>query len=77
MNIKVQFSGVLAEVTHQVFRHYRDIASFAGLAARLKDDYPELEHCNYRIIINNELISGEPTLNDGDEIILMPPFEGG
>jgi molybdopterin converting factor small subunit len=77
MNITVLFFGVLAEVTHTMIKHYRNVASFGDLKLRIEDDFPEIIHYNYRISVNQEIINNEPVLNDGDELALLPPFSGG
>jgi molybdopterin converting factor small subunit len=77
MEISVLFFGVLAEVTGTSRKHYRDIVSFSDLKQRIKDDFPELEHYNFRIAVNNKIINEEPLLRDGEEVAYLPPFAGG
>jgi molybdopterin synthase sulfur carrier subunit len=77
MQVKVLFFGILSEVTGTDLRHIRDVKSINDLKLKLLDEYPEIEHYNYRISHNNEIIISDRNLNDGDEIALMPPFEGG
>jgi molybdopterin converting factor small subunit len=77
MEISVLFFGVLAEVTGTSRKLYRDIVSFSDLKQRIKDDFPELEHYNLRIAVNNKIINEEPLLSDGDEVAYLPPFAGG
>jgi molybdopterin converting factor small subunit len=77
MEISVLFFGVLAEVTKTSFRHYSNVRSFDDLKLRIKDEFPEMVHYNYRIAVNKEMVSDVPILNDGDEIAFLPPFAGG
>jgi molybdopterin synthase sulfur carrier subunit len=77
MDIKVLFFGVLAEVTKTGFRYYSNIRSFDDLKLRIEDEFPETVHYNYHIAVNNELSTGNPVLNDGDEVAFLPPFAGG
>lgn len=77
MEIHVLFFGVLAEVTKTSFMHYRGVSSFEGLKMRIKDDFPEIDHYNFRIAVNNEIVNEDPVLKDGDEVAYMPPFAGG
>ena len=77
MQVKVLFFGVLSEVAGTDFRHFRDVKSISDLKLRIVDDIPEIEHYNYRISLNNEIISNDKVLNDNDEVALMPPFAGG
>jgi molybdopterin converting factor small subunit len=77
MEITVLFFGVLAEVTKTGFRHYNNIRSFEDLKLRIEDEFPEIVHYNYRIAINNEMISEDPLIRNGDEVAFLPPFAGG
>jgi sulfur-carrier protein len=77
MQVKVLFFGVLSEVAGTDSRHYLDVRSSDDLRHRILDDYPELEHYNYRISLNNEIIDSERPLSDRDEVALLPPFAGG
>lgn len=77
MEVKVLFFGVLSEVTGTNCKHYRDVKSIGDLKFRIYDDFPEVVHYNYRISLNNQIINDDPSLNDGDEVALMPPFAGG
>jgi len=77
MEIDVLFFGVLAEVTRTGFRHYNDINSFGDLMLRIKDEFPETVHYNYRIAVNKEITDDNPAIKDGDEVALLPPFAGG
>jgi molybdopterin converting factor small subunit len=77
MEITVLFFGVLAEVTKTGFRHYNNIRSFEDFKLRIEDEFPEIVHYNYRIAINNEMISEDPLIRNGDEVAFLPPFAGG
>jgi sulfur-carrier protein len=77
MQVKVLFFGVLSEVAGTDVRHYSDVKSTMELKHRILDEYPEFEHYNYRISINDELIMGDKQLNEEDEVALLPPFAGG
>ena len=77
MEVKVLFFGVLSDVTGTDCRHYSDIKSIEDLKLRIQDEFPEIEHYNYRISINNEIISGDRILTDKDEVAYLPPFAGG
>jgi sulfur-carrier protein len=77
MEIKVLFFGVLAEVTGTSFKHYSGVSTLGDLRLRIRDDFPEIEHYNFRIACNNEIINGEASLKAGDEVAFLPPFAGG
>jgi sulfur-carrier protein len=77
MQVKVLFFGVLSEVAGTDCRHYSEVASINDLKMKILDEYPEIENYNYRVSLNNNIISNDPILNDNDEVALMPPFAGG
>jgi molybdopterin synthase sulfur carrier subunit len=77
MNIKVLFFGVLTELTGTSLKVYSGVRSLEELILRITDDYPEMIHYEYAKAVNNEIVTGDTLLKDGDEIALMPPFAGG
>jgi molybdopterin synthase sulfur carrier subunit len=77
MEVKVLFFGVLTEVTGTNCKHYKEVKSIADLKFRIEDDFPEIAHYDFRISLNNEIINNDPSLSNGDEVALMPPFAGG
>ena len=77
MQVKVLFFGVLSEVAGTDCRHYNDVKSVNDLRLCILDEFPEIEHYNYMISLNNEIINSDRPLNDKDEVALMPPFAGG
>ncbi|MBG0859388.1 MAG: MoaD/ThiS family protein [Bacteroidales bacterium] len=77
MQVRVLFFGVLAEITKTNSKLYGDVNSVSHLRSKIFDDFPEIVHYNYRISVNNEIISDDPILKDGDEVAFMPPFSGG
>jgi sulfur-carrier protein len=77
MQVKVLFFGVLSEVAGTDCRHYSDVLSTDGIKMRILDEFPEIQHYNYRISLNNEIINSDMSLKDNDEVALLPPFAGG
>jgi molybdopterin synthase sulfur carrier subunit len=77
MKVKVLFFGVLSEVTGTDCRYFLRVKSINDLKLRILDEFPEIEHYNYRISHNNEIISSDRILNDNDEVAFLPPFAGG
>jgi molybdopterin synthase sulfur carrier subunit len=77
MQVKVLFFGVLTEVAGTVIKHYSDVKTTKDLQLLIEEDFPAIVHYNYRIALNNELLTGDAKLGDGDEVAFMPPFAGG
>lgn len=71
------FFGILADMTGTSFRTYLQVASYNDLMMRIRDDFPPISHYKFRISHNRILIENDPSLHDGDEIALLPPFYGG
>jgi molybdopterin converting factor small subunit len=76
MEIRVLFFGVLADVAGTRIKTYSGVSSFEDLNHRIIDDFPEMTHYNFRVC-QNKVMTNVPALNEGDEIALLPPFEGG
>jgi molybdopterin converting factor small subunit len=68
---------VLAEISGTGIKHYHDVSSIGDLKLRIRDDFPEIVHYNFRFALNNTIIDKEVDLKSGDEVALMPPFAGG
>ena len=77
MKVKVLFFGVLTEVTGMEIKFYEEIRSLEHLKMRITDDFPEITHYQFKVSLNNDLMNGDSKLKNGDEIALLPPFEGG
>ncbi|HEY5469979.1 MAG TPA: MoaD/ThiS family protein [Bacteroidales bacterium] len=77
MQVKVLFFGVLVEVTGSNIKFYSDAKTMGALKFMIQDDFPEIVHYSYCISLNNEIVSNDRILKDGDEIALLPPFAGG
>jgi molybdopterin converting factor small subunit len=76
MEITVLFFGVLADVAGTRIKTYLQVKSYVDLSMRIIDDFPEMSHYNFRVC-HNKVMTNTPSLSDGDEIALLPPFEGG
>lgn len=77
MKVTVLFFGVLTEVTGTGTKFYTDVRDLEDLRIRIADEFPETIHYNFRVSVNNEIVSENHELQDGDEIALLPPFAGG
>lgn len=49
----------------------------AALRTWLGGDRPELLDPSVRIAVNDEMVSGERSIGEGDDIAFLPPMSGG
>jgi molybdopterin converting factor small subunit len=49
----------------------------AALMKIILQRYPELKDSTFLIALNRQVITDNRTLQDNDEVALMPPFSGG
>lgn len=77
MKIIILFYGVLKKTTGRKFRIYEDVKSVDDLKTAISVDYPEFDDYRFMFSLNNKFIGENTALKDGDEIALVPPFEGG
>lgn len=77
MKVKVLFFGIIADSTGLQMKEISDIKNLDGLQKSLSGEFPDLLKYMYRFAVNQQLVSGNKSLKDGDEIALLPPFGGG
>ncbi|MBP2831505.1 MoaD/ThiS family protein [Aquimarina sp. U1-2] len=52
-------------------------SSVAKLIVKLKDKYPELNNLDFKIAVDQRLVSNEDHIHAEAEVALLPPFAGG
>jgi len=77
MQLNIKYFGLLAEVT----QCSEETLEFLGttvseLRNTLQLKHEDLEHKNYHVAQNNELVSNETIISE-TKIALLPPFAGG
>lgn len=78
MKIKVLFWGVLTDVAQTKQVEIQDVSQLKALKQQLFEQYPKLAVYSHHIAINHEIVHEENwTLEDGDEVALLPPYAGG
>jgi molybdopterin synthase sulfur carrier subunit len=77
MQVKVLFFGVLTEITGNSVKYYNNVSSLGDLRISIQDDFPDIVHYNFIISLNQQIISEDSPLADGDEVAYLPPFAGG
>lgn len=77
MDIKVLFFGVIAEITSQDEISLPNVKDTDSLKETLLEKYPDIAKYKYLLSVNHEIVKGNKSLNDNDEIAFLPPFAGG
>lgn len=77
MILKIKYFGLLAEITNCNDETIEfSNSSVSELLYLLFNKYPELKNKDFQVAQNNEIISKESVVLEG-EIALLPPFSGG
>ncbi|MFT5600435.1 MAG: molybdopterin converting factor small subunit [Flavobacteriales bacterium] len=78
MNITVKYFGMAAETTG------KNLEVISTEAKNLKEAkqllltlYPSLKGITFQIALNQSFAEDSTSLNDNDELALLPPFAGG
>lgn len=75
--MKILFFASIAEHTGTDILTLEPVRSTAELREVLHNRYPGLEKFSYAIAVNKSVVQGNSSLNDSDEVALLPPFSGG
>ena len=80
MEIKLKYFGLVANHTKKkdelIFFEGNSV-TLLEVQTKLHENYPELMKTRYSFAINHTLIQGNASVNNLDEIALLPPFAGG
>ncbi|MBK8599944.1 MAG: MoaD/ThiS family protein [Flavobacterium sp.] len=80
MEIKLKYFGLVADHTKkkdEVIFFEGNSITLLEVQKRLHETYPKLITTTYYFAINQMLIQGDTSVNNLDEIALLPPFAGG
>ena len=78
MQLKLLFFGVLTDVIGvSDIEFVTNSSNVEKLNKSLHKDFPALKKYTYKIAVNQEIITEEKKLKDGDEVAFLPPFAGG
>jgi sulfur-carrier protein len=77
MKVLVLFYGVLEEVVRTDSMIIDEAKTTDELIKKIIKKYPDIQGYKYNISLNNRFVRNDMILNDGDEIALIPPYEGG
>ncbi len=76
MAVNVVFMGSLAEATFTRNIKVEHCDNIHSLYRYLEEQFPDLKTHAFKILHNNEFLNKEISLEDGDEVVLLPPHSG-
>ena len=77
MKVTVLFFGQLTDLCGASSVEISDAIDSKGLQMHLNDQFPNLAGANFVVAVNGKILNNNTTLNNGDEVALLPPFSGG
>lgn len=77
MKVKTLFFGQLADTVGAHELMLSDVTDTEALKARLIAAHPALNQQVFLFSVNQDLTREKTPLHDGDEVALLPPFQGG
>lgn len=77
MKIKVIAFGYIADILGKNPLELEDISDTDMLKSKLYAEYPDLKRREYKIAVNQQIISKDISLDENSEVVLLPPFAGG
>lgn len=79
MKIDILFFGATADLTgtRKVETTVSEPVSAGDLIAQLHAEYPDLKDRNLLFAVNEEYVSENTPLNNGDELAIFTPVSGG
>jgi molybdopterin synthase sulfur carrier subunit len=80
MTITLRYFGILADITQkkeEVFHFKHETISLNLLQSKIEEHYPGIKKISYSLAINQSITKENVSLNDNDEIALLPAFAGG
>lgn len=77
MKIKITAFGYLAEKIGKDRFETEEAKDVFSLREKMEKEYPVLKELEYKIAVNQELVHGNAVIEEGSEIVLLPPFAGG
>ena len=81
MNIRLKYFGMVSESTgvneENIKVDQETPFTTSKLNVLLKNKYPKLKELNFKFAVNQNMATESHTLQENDEVALLPPFAGG
>lgn len=79
LSVNIKYFGMTGEAAkkdNEVIK-LNESASVEEIKNLILHKYPRLKKIDFQIALNLSIASGSETVNDNDELALLPPFAGG
>jgi len=78
MAVTIKYFGRIAEATQQDEERLElHTHTVTELLTQLKTQYPILGNANFKIAVNQQVVTDTAIIPEGAEVALLPPFAGG
>ncbi len=80
MIINTKYFGLIADITNKKEEQVslkETNTTVAFLKSVMETNYPDLKKTNYTIAVNQAIAGTDVSIQNHDEIALLPPFAGG
>ncbi|MGP8216875.1 MAG: MoaD/ThiS family protein [Bacteroidia bacterium] len=77
MKVQVKFFGPLVNIAGTNHLQINDVADTASLKKKILLQFPGMERYASIMAVNKQAVNGNYLLNDGDTVVMLPPFSGG
>jgi len=77
MKVNILFFGALVDASKLSNMQITDITTSDEVLSILHQKFPLLCHYKFSLALNQNFLTDNAPLHDGDELALLPPFAGG
>lgn len=80
MLVTIKYFGQLVEITNTTQEFYQfdlDDSVLNTIELSILEKYPHLKETTYNIAVNQQIVSKNHLIKNGDELAFLPPFAGG
>ncbi|SHJ30570.1 MoaD/ThiS family protein [Aquimarina spongiae] len=78
MQLTIKYFGMIAEATTMPEEQLQiEHCSVSELLEKLKIAHPKLNHMDFKVAVDQQLVQENYTITKEAEIALLPPFAGG
>ncbi len=78
MELTIKYFGMLTEATEIDKESFTtEACSVSQLLKKLQSTYPKLQNVDFKVAVDQQLVTLDYIINNEAEVALLPPFAGG